>query len=41
MVAEPKGILAMDESTGTFENRFDSVGVECNEENREPLGVCC
>jgi fructose-bisphosphate aldolase class I len=34
MVAEGKGILAIDESTGTCKKRFDSVGVECNEETR-------
>jgi fructose-bisphosphate aldolase class I len=34
MVAGGKGILAADESTGTCQKRFDSVGVECTEENR-------
>ncbi|MGA8049330.1 MAG: class I fructose-bisphosphate aldolase [Burkholderiales bacterium] len=34
MVAKGKGILAADESSGTCEKRFKSVGVECNEENR-------
>ena len=34
MVAEGKGILAIDESTGTCQKRFDSIGVECSEENR-------
>src|SRR4026207_59320 len=34
MVAKGKGILAADESSGTCETRFKSVGVECNEENR-------
>ena len=34
MVAEGKGILAADESTGTIKKRFDSIGVENNEENR-------
>ena len=34
MVAEGKGILAMDESTGTCKKRFDSQGIECTEENR-------
>ncbi len=34
MVAAGKGILAIDESTGTIAKRLDSVGVECNEENR-------
>ena len=34
MVAKGKGILAADESSGTCEKRFKSVGVECSEENR-------
>jgi fructose-bisphosphate aldolase class I len=34
MVAKGKGILAADESSGTCEKRFKSVGVECTEENR-------
>jgi fructose-bisphosphate aldolase class I len=34
MVARGKGILAADESAGTCETRFKSVGVECTEENR-------
>ena len=34
MVAPGKGLLAADESSGTCKKRFDSVGVECNEENR-------
>jgi fructose-bisphosphate aldolase class I len=34
MVAPGKGILAADESSGTCEKRFKSVGVECTEENR-------
>ena len=34
LVAEAKGILAADESSGTIEKRFDSIGVESNEENR-------
>ncbi|NIM69143.1 MAG: fructose-bisphosphate aldolase class I [Xanthomonadales bacterium] len=34
MVAEGRGILAADESTGTCQKRFDSIGVECTEENR-------
>jgi fructose-bisphosphate aldolase class I len=34
MVAPGKGILAADESTGTIGKRFDSIGVENNEENR-------
>ena len=34
MVAEGKGILAADESTGTCKKRFDAIGVECTEESR-------
>ena len=34
MVAEGKGILAIDESTGTCQKRFDSIGVECTQETR-------
>jgi len=34
MVAPGKGILAIDESTGTCKKRFDSIGVECTENNR-------
>jgi len=34
MVAEGRGILAIDESTGTCQKRFDSIGVACTEENR-------
>lgn len=34
MVAEGKGILAIDESSGTIAKRFKSVNVECTEENR-------
>ena len=34
MVAAGKGLLAADESAGTCKKRFDSVNVECNEENR-------
>ncbi|HWI37160.1 MAG TPA: class I fructose-bisphosphate aldolase, partial [Burkholderiales bacterium] len=34
MVAKGKGILAADESSGTCQKRFDSVKVECTEENR-------
>lgn len=34
MVAVGKGILAADESTGTIQKRFDSIAVECTEENR-------
>lgn len=34
MVAEGKGLLAIDESTGTCQKRFDAIGVPCTEENR-------
>lgn len=34
LVSEGKGLLAADESFGTIEKRFKSVGVESNEENR-------
>jgi len=34
IVADHKGILAADESTGTMKKRLDSVGVESTEENR-------
>ena len=34
MVAKGKGILAADESSGTCEKRFTSVGVECTEDTR-------
>lgn len=34
MVANGKGILAADESSGTCETRFKTVNVECTEENR-------
>jgi fructose-bisphosphate aldolase class I len=34
MVAPGKGLLAADESAGTAKKRFDTVGVESNEENR-------
>lgn len=34
MVAAGKGIIAIDESTGTIKKRFDSVNVESTEENR-------
>ena len=33
MVANSKGILAIDESHGTIQKRFDSLGIEVNEEN--------
>ncbi|HEU0193603.1 MAG TPA: class I fructose-bisphosphate aldolase [Gaiellales bacterium] len=35
LVAEGKGILAADESDGTIKKRFDSIGVESTEENRQ------
>jgi fructose-bisphosphate aldolase class I len=34
LVAEGKGILAADESSGTIKKRFDSIGVESTEESR-------
>ncbi len=34
LVAEGKGILAADESTGTIKKRFDSIGVESTEDSR-------
>ncbi|MHC8509467.1 MAG: class I fructose-bisphosphate aldolase [Rhodospirillales bacterium] len=34
MVAENRGLLAADESTGTITKRFDAIGVESSEENR-------
>ena len=34
MVANGKGIIAADESAGTCQKRFDSVGVACTEETR-------
>src|SRR6266496_1126226 len=34
IVADGKGILAADESSGTIKKRFDSIGVESTEDNR-------
>ena len=34
LVAEGKGILAVDESAGTIKKRFDSIGVESTDETR-------
>jgi len=34
IVADGKGILAADESSGTIKKRFDSIGVESTEQNR-------
>src|SRR5215211_5711347 len=34
LVAEGKGILAADESSGTIKKRLDSIGVESTEDNR-------
>src|SRR4029077_7795213 len=34
LVAEGKGILAADESTGTIKKRLDSIGVESTEDTR-------
>jgi fructose-bisphosphate aldolase, class I len=35
LVAEGKGILAADESGGTIKKRFDSIGIESTEQNRQ------
>ena len=37
IVADDKGILAADESTGTIKKRFDAIGVESTEENAPRL----
>jgi len=34
MLADGKGILAIDESHGTCSKRFEALGVECNESSR-------
>lgn len=34
MVSKGRGILAIDESTGTCKKRFDAIGVECTKQNR-------
>ena len=34
IVADGKGILAADESTGTIKKRFDTIGAESTEDNR-------
>ena len=34
MVAEGKGILAIDESSPTIKKRFDGINIESTEENR-------
>ncbi|MBI4171968.1 MAG: fructose-bisphosphate aldolase, partial [Actinobacteria bacterium] len=34
IVADDRGILAADESSGTIKKRFDSIGVESTEESR-------
>ena len=34
MVADNKGLLAADESTGTITKRFDTINVESTEDNR-------
>jgi fructose-bisphosphate aldolase class I len=34
MVTPGKGILAADESTGSIQKRFESINIECTEENR-------
>ena len=40
MVSESKGILAMDESHGTCEKRFNALGITVNEENRRSYKSC-
>jgi fructose-bisphosphate aldolase, class I len=35
MVAKNRGLLAADESTSTIKKRFDTIGLECTEENRQ------
>ena len=40
IVSEGKGILAADESNPTCGKRFDSIGVESTEENREIIVKC-
>jgi fructose-bisphosphate aldolase class I len=39
LVAPGKGILAIDESSGTIKKRFDSVGLESTEDNRRGYRV--
>ena len=34
MIANGKGILAADESSGTIKKRFDTIGLESSEETR-------
>jgi fructose-bisphosphate aldolase class I len=34
MVADGKGLLAADESTGTIKKRFDAIGVESTPQSR-------
>jgi fructose-bisphosphate aldolase class I len=34
IIADHKGVLAADESTGTIKKRFDSIGIESTEESR-------
>ena len=34
MVADGKGLLAADESSGTIKKRFDAIGVESTPDNR-------
>ena len=38
IVADGKGILAADESNPTCGKRFDSIGVDSNEESRRDYG---
>src|SRR5829696_7353287 len=39
LVADDRGILAADESSGTIEKRFDTIGLESTEEHRRAYGV--
>lgn len=41
MVAQGKGIIAIDESNATIKKRFDTVGVENTEETAAPTAKCC
>ncbi|MDP3974012.1 MAG: class I fructose-bisphosphate aldolase [Candidatus Daviesbacteria bacterium] len=34
LLVSPKGLLAADESTKTIQKRFDTLGIECNEQSR-------
>ena len=41
MVAPGKGILAVDESSGTIKKRFDTIGVESPKRIAAPIARCC